>query len=114
MKKIRELNLTRKQTVDLIHRNGYKLDGRLGGSVKAWAGDPEIDREYGEKIVLDHHCFGFLTDSGKFFPGVRTTRYPWGGAYRPSHTDVFFGPGAIIDPVVPVRRPDNYKSVGTQ
>ena len=38
--------------------------------------DPDIDAPIIERIP-----YGFMTHSGRFFPHVTSTRYPWGGNY---------------------------------
>lgn len=43
----------------------------------------------GDNIRIDHTPWGFATNSGKFFPHVRTTRYWGSGHYQPAQTNVY-------------------------
>lgn len=41
-------------------------------------------------IEVKHTPYGFATHSGKFFPHVTTTKYPWSGCYSAAENIVRF------------------------
>ena len=64
----------------IARRNGYHH------CTDAWI-DPSCDH-----VRIEYTPYGFLTNSGRFFPGVKTTRYPWGGHYSPAITIIYLPP----------------------
>jgi hypothetical protein len=43
-----------------------------------------IDDDVKHSTVTRNEPFGFMTNSGRFFPNVTTTPYPWNGTYSGS------------------------------